>query len=66
MKDVERRLYRVAEAGKVLSLSENAVRKLIREGHIRAVVVNNVVGVTVEAIDEYIANLTPVRSDSRT
>lgn len=66
MTNLERRLYRVAETGKVLGLSENAIRKLIREGHIRAVMANNVLGVTVEAIDDYIANLTPVKSNDRT
>jgi excisionase family DNA binding protein len=55
MNDVEPRLARLGTAGQMLGISESAVRRLIRQGELRAVKLTADLRVPVAEIDALIA-----------
>ena len=55
MEDVEPRLARLGTAGQMLGISESAVRRLIRQGELRAVKLTADLRIPIAEIDALIA-----------
>ena len=65
MEEVEPRLARLGTAGQMLGISESAVRRLIRQGELRAVKLTADLRIPIAEIDGLIARKLDERRDVR-
>ena len=65
MEEVEPRLARLGTAGQMLGISESAVRRLIRQGELRAIKLTADLRIPVAEIDALIARKLVERTSSR-